>query len=116
MRLVKIWEAPGSSINFDAPKSATLATIPSERRMLFVFTSQCTIGRALPPCKCANPTRKKWIDNTISYRMHQDLKSFPNHFTIGRVNILFLLLLGIPLVMRPFLEGLLRGINNKHSY
>jgi hypothetical protein len=49
---------------FGSPKSATLAVIFAERRMLLVFASRWMMEGTQPVCKYSNPAQNKiWIQN-----------------------------------------------------
>ncbi len=57
----------------ESPKSATLAIIFAERRMLLVFTSRWMMEGTQPVCKYSNPAQNKiWIQNIpnkLSYEL-----------------------------------------------
>ncbi len=57
----------------ESPKSATLATIFAERRMLLLFTSRWMMEGTQPVCKYSNPAQNKIriqnIPNKLSYEL-----------------------------------------------
>jgi hypothetical protein len=57
----------------ESPKSATLAIIFAERRMLLLFTSRWMMEGTQPVCKYSNPGQNKiWIQNVpnkLSYEL-----------------------------------------------